>query len=108
MQACYSSGAPVRASDVVRGLEDAARSSSIEAAYIGALPGALACPSDPRCNLARAVITDDRAGTVTLRLAHPDPDILLALGLPYFAPKPPGGGLRPATGPYRIVRYVPG
>ena len=104
----YSTGAPVRASDFVRGIETAAMSSGTEASYISALPGALACPGARRCNLAQAVIADDRAGTVTLRLSHPDPDILLALGLPYFAPKPPGGGIRPGTGPYRIVRYVPG
>ena len=104
----YSTGAPVRASDFVRGLESAAQSSDIEATYIDALPGARACPGARSCNLARAVTADDRAGTVTLHLSHPDPDILFALGLPYFAPKPPGHGIRPATGPYRIVRYVPG
>jgi YVTN family beta-propeller protein len=104
----YSTGARVRASDFVRGIETAAMSSGVEASYIGALPGALACPGAQRCNLARAVIADDRAGTVTLHLSHPDPETLLALGLPYFAPKPPGGEIRPATGPYRIVRYVPG
>lgn len=104
----YSTGAPVRASDFVRGLEDAAQSSDVEAAYIEALPGAEACRGVRSCNLARAVTADDRAGTVTLHLSHPDPDILYALGLPYFAPKPPGQGIRPATGPYRIARYVPG
>jgi ABC-type transport system substrate-binding protein/DNA-binding SARP family transcriptional activator/streptogramin lyase len=104
----YSTGAPVRASDFVRGLEDAAQSSDVEASYIDALPGAAACPGARSCNLARAVTADDRAGTVTLHLTHPDPDILYALGLPYFAPKPPGQGIRPATGPYRIARYVLG
>lgn len=104
----YWTGAPVRASDFVRGLEEAAQSSDLEASYIGTLPGALACPGAPTCNLTRAVIADDRAGTLTLRLSQPDPEILLAMGLPYFAPKPPGGGIRPGTGPYRIVRYVPG
>ena len=100
--------APVRASDFVRGLETAAESSDIEAGYIDALPGAGACPGARSCNLARAVTADDRAGTVTLHLSHPDPDILFALALPYFAPQPPGPGIRPATGPYRIARYVPG
>ena len=104
----YSTGAPVRASDFVRGLEDAAQSSDIAAVYLDGLPGVEACPGARSCNLARAVTADDRAGTVTLHLTHPDPDILFALGLPYFAPKPPGRGIRPATGPYRIARYVPG
>jgi YVTN family beta-propeller protein len=104
----YWTGAPVRASDFVRGLEQAAQSSDQEAPYISALAGALDCPGARQCNLTRDVIANDRAGTVTLHLSHPDPEILLAMGLPYFAPKPPGGGVRPGTGPYRIVRYVPG
>jgi peptide/nickel transport system substrate-binding protein len=104
----YSTGASVRASDFVRGLEAAAQSSDIEAVYLDALPGVEACPGARRCNLTRDVTADDRAGTVTLHLSHPDPDILFALALPYFAPKPPGRGIRPATGPYRIARYEPG
>lgn len=104
----YWTGAPVRASDIRRGLERAAQSSDVFAAYIGALPGALACPRRRTCDLRAAVLTNNRAGTITLRLAHPDPDLLLALGLPAFAPAPAGGGIRPGTGPYRIQRYVPG
>ena len=104
----YWTGTPVRASDFRRGLERAAQNSSTLAAYIGALPGALACPYRPRCDLQAAVLTNDRTGTITLRLSHPDPDLLSALGLPYFAPAPAGGGIRPGTGPYRVARFVPG
>jgi ABC-type transport system substrate-binding protein/DNA-binding SARP family transcriptional activator len=104
----YWNGAPVRASDLRRGLELAAQSSGISAAYLAALPGALACPGQPRCDLSASVLTDDRAGTITLRLSHPDPDLLPALGLPEFAPAPPGSGITPGTGPYRITRFVPG
>jgi ABC-type transport system substrate-binding protein/DNA-binding SARP family transcriptional activator/streptogramin lyase len=104
----YSTGAPVRASDFIRGLEAAAQSSDVEAAYLDALPGAKACPGARSCNLARAMTANNRAATITLHLSHPDPNILFALGLPYFAPKPPGRGIRPATGPYRIARYVAG
>jgi ABC-type transport system substrate-binding protein/DNA-binding SARP family transcriptional activator len=104
----YWTGTPVRASDVRRGLERAARSTDVLAGYIGALPGALACPRRPHCDLRAAVETNDRAGTVTLHLTHPDPELLLALGLPAFAPAPPGGGITPGTGPYRVARFVPG
>jgi peptide/nickel transport system substrate-binding protein len=108
----YWNGSPVRASDFRVGLERAARSSSILADYIGALPGAASCPGQPRCDLDFAVLTNDRAGTVTLRLTHPDPDLLPALGLPAFAPAPAdagtGAGVRPGTGPYRIARFVAG
>jgi peptide/nickel transport system substrate-binding protein len=105
----YWNGAPVRASDFLRGLELAAASSDVWAGYIGALPGALACPRQPRsCDLTKAVIPDDRAGTITLQLSHPDPDLLSALGLSAFAPAPPtSGGIRPGTGPYRIASFTP-
>jgi len=104
----YWTGAPVRASEFRRGLERAAQSSGIYAAYLGALPGALACPGRPSCDLRSAVLTNNRAGTITLRLSHPDPDLLPALGLPAFAPAPAGGGVTPGTGPYRVARFVPG
>jgi len=104
----YWTGAPVRASDFRRGLERAAQSSSTLAAYIGGLPGALACPYRPRCDLQAAVLTNDRTATVTLRLSRPDPELLPALGLSYFAPAPPGAGIRPGTGPYRIAKFAPG
>ncbi len=106
----YSNGEPVRASDFRRGLERAAQSSETYAAYLEALPGALACTHTPQCDLRAAVLTDDRAGTVTLRLTHPDPSLLTALGLVYFAPVPAGAGtgIRPGTGPYRIMQVVPG
>jgi peptide/nickel transport system substrate-binding protein len=39
---------------------------------------------------------------------HPDPGLLPALGLPVFAPSPPGSGVPPGTGPYRVARFVPG
>ncbi|HEY2161842.1 MAG TPA: ABC transporter substrate-binding protein, partial [Solirubrobacteraceae bacterium] len=103
----YWNGTPVRASDFLRGLERAAQASSTWDAYLTALPGALACPYARRCDLSSAVVANDRAGTVTLRLSRPDPGLLAALGQPAFAPAPPGSGPRPGTGPYRIARFVP-
>jgi ABC-type transport system substrate-binding protein len=104
----YWTGAPVRAADVRRGLERAARSKPVYADPLGALSGATACPRAKRCDLRAAVETNDRERTVTLHLTHPDPELLLALGLPIFAPSPPGSGVPPGTGPYRVARYVPG
>ena len=51
--------------------------------------------------------TDEEAGTVTLHLAHPDPELLWALALSYFAPSPTADGPVPGTGPYRVARLVP-
>jgi peptide/nickel transport system substrate-binding protein len=105
----YWNGAPVRASDFRRGLERAAAASDVWAGYIGALPGALSCPRSPRaCDLSRAVIANDHENTVTLKLSHPDPELLPALGLSAFAPAPASAGaIRPGTGPYRITSFTP-
>lgn len=104
----YWTGAPVRASDFLRGFERAARGSDNYATYLNALPGAAACPRARHCDLSAAILTNDRARTVTLRLSHPDPNLLTALGQPCFAPDPGGRGIRPGTGPYRVARQVPG
>jgi peptide/nickel transport system substrate-binding protein len=102
----YWTGSVVRASDIRRGLERAARS-GILASYLSALPGATACPYSSRpCDLSRAVVTDDRTGTITLHLARPDPELPFALTLTNFAPSPSMRGLPPGTGPYRIARFV--
>jgi peptide/nickel transport system substrate-binding protein len=103
----YWNGAPVRASDFLRGFERAAENSTY-AAYLTALPHAGACPNTRSCNLAEAIQANDRTETVTLRLTHPDPNLLTALGQPNFAPDPGGSGIRPGTGPYRPVRQVVG
>ena len=60
-----------------------------------------------RCDLSTAVETDDDAGTVTMHLARPDPELLWRLALSYFAPSPSRRGPIPGTGPYRIARLVP-
>jgi peptide/nickel transport system substrate-binding protein len=78
--------------------------------YYGGIDGAAAC-GPRRCDLARGVVTDDRARTVTFRLRAPDPDFLFKLAaVNYASPVPPGTPLRdtgydpiPGTGPYRIV-----
>ena len=104
----YWNGEPVRASDFVRGFERAAQSSDLYAGYLAALPGATACPRAPGCDLRAAVVADDQAGTLTLRLSHPDPNLLTALGQANFAPDPGGRGIRLGTGPYRVTRQVVG
>ena len=91
-------GKPVRASDFLRGLERAAQGSPVWAAYLGALPGALACQQGPRCDLRRACSpTTAPAGHAASRT--PDPDLLH--DRPPVRPAPPGGGITPGTGPYR-------
>jgi peptide/nickel transport system substrate-binding protein len=111
----YSTGAPVRPSDFRREFERLYTAHSELAEQYSALRGTAACAVRPAgCNLSAGVVTDDRAGTVVLRLTRPDPDLLFKLTLPAARPVPPGtpraeiaGRPVPGTGPYRVARFVP-
>jgi peptide/nickel transport system substrate-binding protein len=105
----YSDGRPVRASDFRRGLERVFRLGSAGIPYFSGLVGAAAC-SRSRCNLARAVVTDDRTRTISFHLVAPDPDFLSTLTMALETPVPPGTPWRktgwtpiPGTGPYEIA-----
>ena len=112
----YWTGVPVRASDLRRELERLYTTNSPDAGDYSALQGAAACTKRPlACDLSRGVITDDRAGTIILRLTHPDPDLLFKLTLPSARPVPPGTPRThlatqpvPSTGPYRVAQLIPG
>jgi ABC-type transport system substrate-binding protein len=112
----YSTGIPVKASDLRRGLERLYATHSQQAFYYSALRGAAACGKRPAaCDLSRGVITDDRTGTIILRLTQPDPDLLFKLTLPTARPVPPGTPRThlaarpvPSTGPYRVGQFIPG
>src|SRR4029077_19157001 len=75
------------------------------------LVGGDAC-SKSHCDLSRGVVADDRAGTVTLHLRRPDPELLYKLALPTANPVPRGVFMTrpsrlgvPGTGPYAIQSY---
>ena len=86
----YSTGVPVRASDLRRGLERLYSLSSQVALNYSALQGAAECTQRPAaCDLSQGVVTDDRTGTIILRLTHPDPDLLFKLTLAPAWPVPP-------------------
>ena len=112
----YSTGAPVKASDLRFALERALADPQGPASnFLGAIAGASACGHHGKtCNLSKGVVTDDAAGTVTINLVRPDPDLIEALTLPFadFLPpgSPPASSAKPvpATGPYRVASYVPG
>jgi peptide/nickel transport system substrate-binding protein len=80
------------------------------------IDGAARCRTTPRrCDLSRGIVTDDWAGTVTIRLRRPDPNLLGELTLTVAGVVPPSTPRRrleraaPAgTGPYRVARLVPG
>jgi YVTN family beta-propeller protein len=110
----YSTGKPVRASDVRATFERAFRI-GLQVPYYDVIVGGAGCRQTPkRCDLARGIVTDDAAGTVTFHLAAPDPEFLYQLAIPSAFVLPAGTPARdtgtrplPATGPYVITKYRP-
>jgi YVTN family beta-propeller protein len=105
----YSTGDPVRPEDFRHGLERAISLEPGAADLFRAIDGADACSEDPTgCDLSDSIIVDD--GSVTLRLARPDPNLPIKLALPFASPVPvaipvedQGLDPVPATGPYMIA-----
>jgi YVTN family beta-propeller protein len=107
----YSTGAPVRASDIRASI---ARASGATDFYSG-IRGDAACAKRPkRCDLSAGIETDDAAGTIRFRLASPDPDFLYKLAQTYAVAVPADVRARrirrplPATGPYEIAQVERG
>jgi len=107
----YSTGGTVRPSDVRRSFERLFELGSSGTAYFAAIAGASAC-SKHHCSLAAGIAADDQVGTVTFHLAHPDPDFLYKLTLPYANVLPASTAMHArsiaSTGPYRVDHYVTG
>lgn len=112
----YSTGEVVRAADFRRAFERLFALNEVDSAWYAAIPGAAACRKEPKaCDLSRAIVTDNQAGTVTFRLTKPDPDFPAKLTFPLVSAVPSRTPLRdlgrrplPATGPYMIASYAPG
>jgi peptide/nickel transport system substrate-binding protein len=113
----YSNGDPVEPADFRRGIERLYRlGGATSVPYFDVIIGAAACRARPaQCDLSRGIVTDASAGTVTIRLTRPDPNMVHYLALPYAhfvarsapATEVPTQGL-PATGPYVIASFRPG
>lgn len=111
----YSTGGTVKPSDFRFALERALKVPNGPAAFfLTHIVGAQQCVSTPaRCSLAKGVVTDDAAGTVTFHLIKPDWDLMSELTLPFAdavapgAPAPGPKSIVPATGPYQITSYIP-
>jgi YVTN family beta-propeller protein len=110
----YSTGEPVRPSDVRFVIERGISNRGFADQLFSAIRGARACR--PRaCDLSRGIVTDDKAGTVVFHLTQPDGDLLYKLAMPFAFLLPPSVGVKapanrllPATGPYRVVRFDKG
>jgi peptide/nickel transport system substrate-binding protein len=112
----FSNGDPLKASDIAYSLTRQFKIPGPGVGMYAALEGGDACISDPgSCDLAKGVVTDDDAGTVTFHLSRPDPDFLQKLALPFAYVVPSGTPNKetgttpiPGTGPYVIENYSPG
>ena len=110
----YSNGATVSPTDFRFALERDFKLHSVGTRFYSGLVGANACTAKPAsCSLARGIVPDPGAGTVTFHLTAPDPDFLAKLALSFAdalpaktTPLQPATHPLPATGPYRVARYV--
>jgi len=116
----YSNGALVRPEDFRLAIERVfmvnKRGNPGIPPYYAGIVGAAQCERNPGpCNLARGIVADDAAGTVTFHLTAPDPQFLYKLAFSWAYPVPHGtpdhlitAVQLPATGPYMTKSLVPG
>ena len=107
----FSDGRPVRPADVRASLERAVHlSARTLPGFYASLPGAAGCArAAERCDLSRAIVADERARTVTIRLRAPDPTFIYKLASVTSSVVPDGTPMQPpatpplGTGPYRFT-----
>jgi peptide/nickel transport system substrate-binding protein len=101
----YSTGQPVRPSDIRRELQRVLGGRQVGAPFYAGIRGASECIRTPRrCNLSRGVVVDNAAGTITFHLVAADPDFLDKLAMTFAVAVPPG---RPATTISRLAATGP-
>jgi YVTN family beta-propeller protein len=111
----YSDGTPVKPEDFRHAIERVFAVNAGPAGYYTGIIGAAQCEQTPgRCDLARGIVPDDQADTVTFHLTAPDPDFLYKLAFPFADAVPENtpdhevGPIQlPATGPYMTHAFVP-
>jgi peptide/nickel transport system substrate-binding protein len=111
----FDGGRPVRPSDAAASFRRIFRVLSPTAgSFYGAIAGSSACLATPADCQLPGVAADDAAGTLTIHLDRPDPELLMKLTLPHASILPAdapdhdaGTAPIPGTGPYRIAEYTP-
>ena len=113
----YSTGALVRPEDFRHAIERVFRLNYLGggAGFYAGIVGGGRCERTPsHCDLARGIVTNDEANTITFHLTAPDPGFLYKLAFPFADAVPAGtpdhpiGPTRlPATGPYLTQSFVP-
>ncbi|HEX4731184.1 MAG TPA: ABC transporter substrate-binding protein [Solirubrobacterales bacterium] len=110
----YSNGEPVMASDFTHALERVFLLNSSGTYFYEGIVGAEQFAKTKKGGIP-GVETDDKTGTVTIHLTHPQGTFDNELALPFVAPVPAktpdedlSAGPPPATGPYVITESKPG
>ena len=111
----FSSGAPVKASDVRKSFERMFRGDGRGKFFFGSILGTESCKPHVACDLSRGIVTDDTAGTVIFHLRQQIPEFPFFLANPLASILPgdtpvENAGMTPipGTGPYRITNVKGG
>jgi len=112
----FSNGNEVTVKDVVASLQRIFKvSSPTSGGFYFVIVGADKCLAEPAtCTLEGGVVADEAAGTVTINLIQPDPELLQKLALPHASILPAdapatdvGTQPIPGSGAYTIAAYDP-
>lgn len=112
----FSNGKTVTVDDVVASFERIFKVSSPTAGtFYNGIVGSAACLKKPDgCSLRDGVVGDASAGTVTINLTAPDPELPFKLAVPHASVVPAGSPAKdsgtkplPGTGAYMITSYDP-
>jgi peptide/nickel transport system substrate-binding protein len=112
----FSNGQPVTVKDVVASFQRIFKvKSPTSGGFYSGIVGAKACLAKPAgCTLKGGVSADAKAGTVTLNLVAPDPELKYKLAVPHASILPASapssdGGTKPipGTGAYYFASYNP-
>ena len=111
----YSNGDPVKASDFKNTIIRDFKLNSPGIGFFSNIAGTAACEANPgKCSDISGIITDDKAGTVEIKLSQPQSDFLYILTtfftamVPSSTPQKDTENPPPAAaGPYYISQYKP-
>jgi peptide/nickel transport system substrate-binding protein len=112
----FSNGKPFKASDVRYTFERLFKigQSPNAGTWYNVIVGGDACVKTPKtCSLAKGVVANDAANTVTFHLTRGDPEFLDKLAVPFAFILPTGTSNKevqvppPGTGPYYFAQYNP-
>jgi len=111
----YSNGEPVKASDFKATIIRDFKLNSPGIGFFSNIVGVDACEGNPTsCSDISGIVTDDKAGTVEIKLKTPESDFLYVLSIPFTAMVPASTPQKDtenpppaAAGPYYITNYNP-